>query len=252
MNCLQEEAFKPSATIRGVSDSIIEVPVTPIVPMKSLLRRSCSDNSFASQSPTSVMTMPNQQQYALSRQKRVTFATGVFQKAAPVRQRLRGMSMEEIDHGVSVPRAAAFKIEDHQELPESPRLSSKSSSKKKRTKSIASLARRLEKVKRQLIENSFEVEVGQNEVNELLEENEILMNQQERWNLEQMGYDTLENSVYALKHKSRKYSSKIKVLQKAAAYFNEESEVLMEQLIASKKQVQRSCKERALLREQQA
>eukprot|EP00545_Synedropsis_sp_CCMP1620_P000082 CAMPEP_0119016196 /NCGR_PEP_ID=MMETSP1176-20130426/11866_1 /TAXON_ID=265551 /ORGANISM="Synedropsis recta cf, Strain CCMP1620" /LENGTH=257 /DNA_ID=CAMNT_0006969533 /DNA_START=49 /DNA_END=822 /DNA_ORIENTATION=+ len=238
---------------RGRSAPAMHVPATPNQPLKpSLLRsRSCSDtflnssNSSSTISPTTVMgAIGGQQQqhaescfYAPSRQKRVTFASEVTQKAAPVRQRLHAMSLEDLDHGIYVPRAA-FKSDDQPE--DLPKL------KCRRNKPIATLTRRLEKVKRQLEADSFEVEVAQNDVEELLEENEILWSLKERCEMEQMGYETLKTSVYELKSKSRKYSSKIKVLRKAVGFFNDESAALVLQLQESKKQVRRSSKERRI------
>jgi predicted nucleic acid-binding Zn-ribbon protein len=191
---------------------------TPQTTKASLQQRNSKENSI---SPTCVAS----EFYAPSRQKRVTFATEVFVKAPPVQLRLQGLSLRDLDHGVSVCRAA-IKSDEPEDLPRIRRIRGS----KKSGKPIGVLERRLDKIERQYVEASFEVKVGQNEMHELMHENEMLKRQLKRFERMKMGYDNLEDSIEEMGRKIRKYSSKIAKLQKAMVFYNAESDNMFQQL----------------------
>jgi hypothetical protein len=196
--------------------------------------------------------------YAPSRKKRVSFATDVVVKPPPVQQRLRGLSLGDLDHGVSICRAA-FLHDVHSDESSSSKKATSSSQTKNRqmnttgtetiatstarrhksksNKPIVVLERRLVKITREFMESSFELEVDQNEMDELLRENETLAEQLARRDMLEMGYDNLEHSLVAMQRKIRKYTSKIATLQRATQFFQAESALLMKQLQHSKSSI---------------
>ena len=164
-------------------------------------------------------------------------------KAPPVQPRLQGLSLRDLDHSVSVCRAA-FKSDEPEDLPRLRRIRDS----KKSGKPIGVLERRLDKIERQYVEASFEVKVGQNEMHELVHENEVLKRQLKRCELMKMGYDKLEDSIEEMGRTIRKYSSKIAKLQKAMIFYNTESANMIQQLQQLKTLVRRrSSKDRIRL-----
>lgn len=93
-----------------------------------------------------------------------------------------------------------------------------------------------------MVEASFELEVGQNDVDELVRENEELEMQLTRKQMTQMGYDKLEDSVADVERKIRKYTSKITRLRRATEFYNAESALMIDQLKVSKSLLRRNAK----------
>ena len=114
---------------------------------------------------------------------------------------------------------------------------------KSSSKPIGVLERRLVKITRELVEASFELEVGQNDMHELIRENEELEKQLRRKEMTQMGYDKLEDSVADVERKIRKYTSKIARLRKVTEFYTAESAIMIDQLKLSKSLLRRISKD---------
>lgn len=82
----------------------------------------------------------------------------------------------------------------------------------------------------QIMQAGFEMEVATNEQLELERENEELGDRLQAIEYTEMGHDTLRESVDELLYKSRKYTSKVAVLNKAVAYYDQESNSMLRQL----------------------
>lgn len=93
------------------------------------------------------------------------------------------------------------------------------------------------------MEASFELEVGQNDMHELIRENEELEKQLRRKEMTQMGYDKLEDSVADVERKIRKYTSKIARLRKVTEFYTAESAIMIDQLKLSKSLLRRISKD---------
>jgi hypothetical protein len=231
-----------------LSASNLSAPESP--PLSSALKPTMAQSTTSAlrMSPSSVITAHHDNNnsscefYAPSRKKRVTFATEVVLKPPPVEQRLRGLSLTDLDHGVSVCRAA-FLPETGESSKSMQKRTTTPATRKSSSKPIGVLERRLVKITRELVEASFELEVGQNDMHELIRENEELEKQLRRKEMTQMGYDKLEDSVADVERKIRKYTSKIARLRKVTEFYTAESAIMIDQLKLSKSLLRRISKD---------
>jgi hypothetical protein len=229
-------------------------------------------------SPTSILLTPTTtpEFYAPSRRKRVSFVTEAFLKPPPIQQRLQGMNLADLDLGVSVCRAAvvvgtaagagtatgAAAVEPthtgdgshqsrtaHTNNSTSPTTTTTTASRKPRkaAKPTHVLERRLQRIQREYAEASFELEVGENDMNTLLDENEELRARIMQEEMAAMGLGNLEDSADELQRKIRKYTSKIATLTHAVEFYKSESAIMIEQLRQSKSLVRRCSKDRVAL-----
>lgn len=239
-----------------------------------------SESSLVTTSPTSILMMTptsTPEWYAKSRRKRVSFVTEAFIKPPPIQQRLQGMNLADLDHGVSVCRAA---VAASTTTPTNTTATSKTTSptttattataagdmshnkthgtttttttttpatSRKQKKPTHVLERRLLRIQREYAEASFELEVGENDMYTLIHENEELRLRIEEEEIVTMGLSNLEDSADELKRKIRKYTSKIATLTQAVEFYKTESATMIEQLQQSKAMVRRSSKDRVLL-----
>ena len=223
----ESQSLDRSSVKRSSSAPMLHL-VTPMAPKKTSIRQ--RQNSSSEFSPSSVAVASLESGfYAPSRQKRFTFATEAVLKPQPVLQRLRGLSLEDLDHGVSICRAAFLPETD-----EKSHSQQKRSTASKPFKPIPVLERRLEKVNREFVEAAFEVEVNQTLINELVCEIQMLKANLRQKEMAEMGMDNLNDYVEGMKRKIRKYSAKIATLQRATTFFNEESAKMISQLDESK------------------
>ncbi|KAI2493883.1 hypothetical protein MHU86_20642 [Fragilaria crotonensis] len=246
----RQRLLRSSSMTSVSSDSILSPPESP--PLSLLLKPTMAQATTSAlrlrMSPSSIITAHDSNSssefYAPSRKKRVTFATEVVLKPPPVEQRLRGLSLTDLDHGVSVCRAAFLPEsgESYKSMRKRTTKSSTTTKKSSSSKPIEVLERRLIKITRELVEASFELEVGQNDVDELIRENEELEMQLTRKEMTQMGYDKLEDSVADVERKIRKYTSKTTRLRRATEFYNAESALMIDQLKVSKSLLRRNAK----------
>ena len=171
-------------------------------------------------SPISVADV---RQYATTtpRRRKVTFAvepprhTLSCTPAQEVQQRLQGLTLAELECGLSVPKSAhrGGKPDPPVPPPHKAQIMCKKM-RKKPQRPIPVLEQRLERVKRQLVESQFDLDVDCAEVDDLRAENKYLRKKLRRAagdDTEQALNETLEELAY----KKRKYEKKIRTLRKA-------------------------------------
>jgi hypothetical protein len=179
-----------------------------------------SRNEFDTSSPNSVLKVSGEL-YAPSRLKRVTFSSDVVLKTAPTSQRLQKICLKDLDHGVSMCRAASIPDPDNFPI---------STTKPKSLKSTELLKRRLHKIEREYVEAAFEVEVGSNDVRELVSENEQLRSILIQEKMTQLGCIKLQNAIEEIEGRIRRYSLKTSKLKKEIKFYNSESTKLLNHL----------------------
>lgn len=218
---------------RNFSDSSI-IPSTPPTTMKpSVLRRRQKFIKQQSTSDDNDQLSPNSILdsfcYAPSRQKRVTFASEVFTNFAPPPHRLQSISLNDLDHGISFSSKAAG--DDAASISSIGSSSSSiGSSTSKRVRSCKALEKRIHKIEMQIMQTGFEIQVAANERLELERENDELFGKLQAIEYTEMGHDKLRESIDEMQYKSRKYTSKVAVLNKAVTYYDQESNDLLQQL----------------------
>lgn len=223
---------------RASSAPSLTTPPSAIKSTISMLRYGSSPSSIMHGADTLTSEF-----YAPSRKKRVSFATEVVLKPPPVRQRLRGLSLNDLDHGSSICRAAFVNEADESSGKSSSLNRSTTGRKPSSNKPTSVLERRLVKITRELVEASFEIEVNQNEMDELIGENDVLAMRLARRERAEMGYNNLEHSLAVMERKARKYSSKIATLRRSTEFFNSESSIMIEQLKHSKSLLRRNSRD---------